>query len=87
MDWIRNIRVSFVDLSCVLASIYHIRTSQIACMSDADVQTAKEEMEITIVNNYAAKELENVPAPIEELGQASCGWWCSLHLFIDLAMI
>eukprot|EP01084_Bolivina_argentea_P044979 82781_1 len=43
---------------------------EIACMSDADVQTAREEMEITIVNKYAAKELENVTAPIEELRQA-----------------
>ncbi len=43
-------------------------------MSDANIQNAREEMEITIVNKYvAAKELENVPAPIEELEQASCG--------------
>ncbi len=58
---------------CVLASFNHCPVSQIACMSDADVQTAREEMEITIVNKYAAKELENVTAPIEELRQASCG--------------
>ncbi len=43
---------------------------EVARLSDADVQIAKEEMEITIVNNYTTKELENVPAPIEELGQA-----------------
>ncbi len=50
--------------------------SQVVKLTDPDIQIAREEMEITILNKYTARDLQSIPAPIEEFEQVSKSLGC-----------